>query len=160
MYITVHQAQGLLVLNNEDELAEFSRGKLIIEAAGGMVYNEKGELLMMFRRGQWDLPKGKIDDGESMEQCAIREVEEETGLSKLKLVMALQTTYHTYSLHGNTVLKPSHWFKMESKANETLVPQTEEDISDLRWVDKIEAVKLIENAYPSIREMVAKYFLS
>lgn len=159
MYIIVHGFQGPLILNDKDELVNFSKGKLIIEAAGGMVYNKMGELLMMFRRGQWDMPKGKLDDGETIEHCALREVEEETGLSTLKLTAALQTTYHTYAYQGNTVLKPSHWFRMEYTGNETLAPQLEEDITELRWVNKLEATELIKNAYPSIREMIEKYFL-
>ena len=159
MYITVHEPHGPLVLNDMDELVDFSKGMLVIEAAGGMVYNKMGELLMMFRRGHWDMPKGKLDDGETIEHCALREVEEETGLSTLKLTAALQTTYHTYIYQGNTVLKPSYWFMMEYTGAETLVPQLEEDITELRWVDRLDAAELIKNAYPSIREMIEKYFL-
>lgn len=160
MYITVHEPQGTLIFTDPSLWIEFSNEKKIIAAAGGMVYNEKNELLMMFRRGQWDMPKGKIDDGETFDACALREVEEETGLSGIKLFEALQITYHTYEYKGNTVLKPSHWFKMTCSGEQTLVPQVEEDITELRWVDKLEAEKLIKNAYPSIREMVQKYFLS
>ncbi len=159
MYIIVHEPQGPLVLNDKDKLAAFCKGKLIVEASGGMVYNENGQLLMMFRRGQWDLPKGKIDEGETIEACAIREVEEETGLKGIKLIEPLQITYHTYTYRGNDVLKPSHWFKMECSGRQQLIPQLEEDITELRWVDRQEAAELMKHAYPSIRELVVKYFL-
>jgi 8-oxo-dGTP pyrophosphatase MutT (NUDIX family) len=160
MYITVHEPEGAIVFKDEVELNQFASDKMIIEAAGGMVFNTKGELLMMKRRGKWDMPKGKLDEGESIEECAIREVMEETGLTGLKSVKKLQTTYHTYAYKGNIALKPSHWFLMEYSGIETPIPQTEEDITEICWVDKKRAEKLIKNAFPSIREMIEKYFLS
>lgn len=159
MYIIVHEPTGPIVFSQEQAWQSFLADKLIIEAAGGMVFNPKGELLMMLRRGQWDMPKGKLDEGETIEACAVREVEEETGISNLRLNGKLQTTYHTYSFQGRTVLKPSHWFKMECTGTEDLVPQTEEEITELRWVDKVEAAVLANKAYPSIKEMVEKYYL-
>lgn len=159
MYIIVHEPLGRLVFTEEHNWQSFLADKLIIEAAGGMVFNPKGELLMMLRRGQWDMPKGKLDEGETIEACALREVEEETGISNLKLIGLLQITYHTYLFNGKTVLKPSHWFKMEYSGAENLVPQTEEDITELRWVDKNEAAELAQKAFPSIREMIEKYYL-
>jgi 8-oxo-dGTP pyrophosphatase MutT (NUDIX family) len=159
MYIIVHEPTGPIIFTQEQEWNAYLSEKLIIEAAGGMVFNPKGELLMMLRRGQWDMPKGKLDEGETVEACALREVEEETGISNLRLNGKLQTTYHTYSFQGKTVLKPSHWFRMECTGTEDLVPQTEEDITELRWVDKVEAAALANEAFPSIREMIEKYYL-
>lgn len=159
MYITVHEPDGVIVLKNDVDLRHYAQNKMIIEAAGGMVFNSKGQLLMMMRRGKWDMPKGKLDEGESIEECAIREVMEETGLTQLKSLRKLQTTYHTYSYKGNIALKPSHWFLMEYSGNEIPVPQTEEDITEICWVDKKKAYELIQNAFASIREMVEKYFL-
>lgn len=159
MYIIVHEPNGPVVFTKENEWQSFLADKLIIEAGGGMVFNPIGELLMMLRRGQWDMPKGKLDEGETIEACALREVEEETGISNLKLCGKLQTTYHTYPFQGKTVLKPSHWYKMEYSGNEELVPQTEEDITELRWVDKVEAAELAQISFPSIREMIEKYYL-
>ncbi len=159
MYIIVHEPTGPVVFTKEKEWQSFLADKMIIEAGGGMVFNPKGELLMMLRRGQWDMPKGKLDEGETIEACALREVEEETGISNLKLCSKLQTTYHTYAFHGKPALKSSHWYKMEYSGNEELVPQTEEDITELRWVDKVEAAELAQIAFPSIREMVEKYYL-
>src|SRR5258705_8336444 len=83
-----------------------------IQAAGGLVLNEKKEILLIFRRGKWDLPKGKLDKGEKLEDCAIREVEEETGLKKIELVSPLTTTYHTYHEGTKFILKESHWYMM------------------------------------------------
>jgi 8-oxo-dGTP pyrophosphatase MutT (NUDIX family) len=159
MYIIVHEPTGPIIFTQEQEWNAYLSEKLIIEAAGGIVFNPKGELLMMLRRGQWDMPKGKLDEGETVEACALREVEEETGISNLRLNGKLQTTYHTYSFQGKTVLKPSHWFRMECTGTEDLVPQTEEDITELRWVDKVEAAALANEAFPSIREMIEKYYL-
>lgn len=159
MYIIVHEPKGPIVFSNEKDWESFCAEKMIIEAAGGMVYNPKGELLMMLRHGQWDMPKGKLDEGETIEDCAVREVEEETGISNIKLCGILQTTYHTYTIEGISVLKPSHWYRMECSGEESLVPQTEEGITALRWVDRTEAAALVKTAYPSIREMIEKYFL-
>ena len=159
MYINVHEPGGIIIIKDEVELEQYSVDKLIIEAAGGMVLNTEGDLLMMMRKEKWDMPKGKLDDGESIEECATREVMEETGLTGLKVVRKLQTTYHTYPFRGKTALKPSHWFLMEYLGNETPTPQIEEEITEICWVNKIKAKKLITNAFPSIREMVEKYYL-
>lgn len=137
----------------------FISNKIIIEAAGGMVINSNDQLLMMLRRGQWDMPKGKLDDGESIEECALREVEEETGLATLLLEQKLQITYHTYKIGNQDVIKPSHWYLMKFSGTETPVPQTEEDITEIRWVNKAEATELLALMFPSIREMVEKFYL-
>ena len=160
MYIIIHQSEGRLTLNNEQELQQFTQGKMIIEAAGGMVFNQTGELLMMKRRGFWDMPKGKLDEGETIEDCAIREVSEETGVHNLEIVKKLQVTYHTYIYKGSPALKPSHWFKMLQSGYEILIPQTEEDITEIRWVNKEEARSLVDQAYPSIAEMIECYYIN
>ena len=148
------------MINSEQELQQFMKGKMIIEAAGGMVFNQAGELLMMKRRGFWDMPKGKLDEGESIEECAIREVSEETGLLNLTIVKKLQITYHTYLYKGKQALKPSHWFLMSQTGHEALIPQTEEDITEIRWVNKEEARSLVDQAYPSIAEMIDSYYIN
>lgn len=160
MYIIIHQPEGQLTINNEQELQQFMQDKLIIEAAGGMVMNQVGELLMMKRRGFWDMPKGKLDEGESIEECAVREVSEETGLMNLTIIKKLQTTYHTYLYKGCEAIKPSHWYLMSHAGNEDLIPQTEEDITEIRWVNKEEARSLVDQAYPSIAEMIDRYYIN
>jgi 8-oxo-dGTP pyrophosphatase MutT (NUDIX family) len=157
MYITIHQSEGPKIIQSVEEFDAFKKDKMIIEAAGGLVFNEKEDLLMIYRRGHWDLPKGKVDEGESLEECAIREVSEETGLQNLTLIKKLHTTYHTYHMNGIHVLKPSHWFLISHKGNEPLVPQTEEDITEIKWMSKEKAQSLVDKAYHSIKEMIERY---
>lgn len=126
----------------------------VIQAGGGLVLNENKDVLMMFRRGFWDLPKGKLDEGETLENCALREVQEETGLRTLQLIKALTATYHTYEQGTHHILKESHWFLMEATSSETLIPQTEEDITEIKWVPQSELPQYKENTYPSIMEVL------
>ena len=106
----------------------------IQEAAGGLVFNAQREALLIFRRGSWDLPKGKIDPGESPEQAAVREVQEETGLRHVERGNLLTTTYHTFRNRKNTrILKPTYWYRMTTTDVE-LTPQTEEDIERAEWM--------------------------
>jgi 8-oxo-dGTP pyrophosphatase MutT (NUDIX family) len=158
MYITIHEPRGVIHLESEAAYKDYIRDKIIIEAAGGLVFNEKNELLMIFRRGFWDLPKGKVDEGETLEQCAVREVQEETGLQNIKLGTFLTTTYHTYDLKGKTIIKPSHWFRMEIWDDEKLIPQTEEDITAIKFVTKEIAYSLLDEMYPTIKIIVEQYF--
>jgi 8-oxo-dGTP pyrophosphatase MutT (NUDIX family) len=126
-----------------------------VMAAGGLVENEKGEVLLIFRRGKWDLPKGKLDPGETIEQCAVREVEEETGLKNIELKKKLTVTYHTYDEFGKHILKDSHWYKMKVKGKQEPIPQAEEDISELKWVKKIELKNYFNNTFPSVKDVLA-----
>lgn len=158
MYISIHEPTGIVNLHSAADFESYKKDKKMIEAAGGLVFNSNQELLMIFRRGFWDLPKGKVDEGETLDQCAVREVMEETGLQHIQIDEFLTTTYHTYQQNGDTILKPSHWFKMLSSFAETLVPQTEEDISKIKWVSKKEAVQLKELMYPTIKHLVEQYF--
>lgn len=146
---------GILVQEDLEALKEsfFKRFKIHV-AGGGLVLNDKREILFIYRRGYWDLPKGHQDEGERIEACAIREVREETGLQNLKIIRALQTTYHVYEQGTKHILKESHWFLMQAQSEEPLVPQTEEDIQDIRWVLPKDAGLLLQAAYPSIQEVV------
>lgn len=129
-----------------------------VRAAGGLVVNKDGALLMIFRRGHWDLPKGKIDEGESIQECAVREVKEETGLSSVYARSKLKTTYHLYDEKNKTILKTTDWFSMES-GDEVLTPQLEEDILIAKWVNKSEASLLLKQSYSIIRELVHEHYL-
>jgi len=126
----------------------------IIIAAGGLVQNEKKEILLIFRRGKWDLPKGKLDAGENLETCAVREVTEETGLQHIKLISPLTITYHTYHEGSRFILKESHWFKMKVKGEQQLIPQMEEDIHEIKWVKAGELVDYIKNSFPSVVDVL------
>ena len=90
---------------------------------------------MIFRNSKWDLPKGKLEAGENIQECAIREVEEECGVRNLQIVNQLQSTYHTYQLNGKATLKCTYWFKMITNFNDELVPQIKEGITKVAWVD-------------------------
>lgn len=105
----------------------------VITAAGGIVTDEQNRLLFIFRRGKWDLPKGKIEADETIAEGAKREIEEETGLKAIFLQEKITVTYHLYTMHNEWVLKPSHWFHFIANNTEGLTPQTAEDITDLRW---------------------------
>ncbi|SEG56129.1 NUDIX domain-containing protein [Halpernia humi] len=105
-----------------------------IEASGGIVYNPKNEILFIHRLGKWDLPKGKLEEGESIAENAIREVEEETGLTGLILDQFINQTYHVYTeRNGEKILKKTNWFKMFYNGNEMPMPQIEEGINEVSW---------------------------
>lgn len=128
----------------------------LIEAAGGLVLNPKGEILAIFRKKTWDLPKGKFEKKETPAECALREVEEETGVSKLELGAFLTHTYHTYKEKGKRVLKKTHWFTMTAPEQE-LTPQTEEEIEQAVWMAPEEFLSGKHKMYNSIREVVSSF---
>ncbi len=127
-----------------------------IEAAGGIILNEKGELLMMFRRGKWDLPKGKIDPGETPPLAAIREVKEETGLSAVELIRHVGNTFHAYqdSFTQLPTEKKTFWYLMAASSQQALVPQTSEDITSINWTNPKELPALLENSFDTIRSIL------
>ena len=130
--------------------------KKIIKAGGGLVRNGEGELLLIFRRGKWDLPKGKLDEGETIEACALREVEEETGVKHLALGELISVTRHEYfdKWVGEDVIKETHWFKMDVAGVPALVPQTEEDITAIEWTKKSDLPKRMEQSYITIIDVL------
>lgn len=130
----------------------------LIVAAGGIVANEKGEILFQFRRGKWDLPKGKLDEGETIPECAVREVEEETGLQNIELGELIGITTHHYFENDKEIEKETHWYAMKVSGEQNLVPQVEEDIEKLDWVAEHELGTYLENSYANIVEIVEKYY--
>jgi len=146
---------GILYHTNLDELkkAVWKKFKVIL-AAGGVVLNQQKEILLIHRRGKWDLPKGKLDDKESLETCAVREVKEETGLKEVKLIESLITTYHTYDESGKHILKESHWYLMHADSKQRLEPQTEEDITEIKWVPEKVLENYINKTFPLIRDII------
>lgn len=113
--------------------ADFCKKYKLTEAAGGLVFDAQGRLLVFFRRGWWDMPKGKLDPGETPEQAAVREVKEETGLSTAVPIEFLAHTWHTYEEGGKPVLKRTWWYRMHAP-NSTTCPQTEEGITEIKWI--------------------------
>jgi 8-oxo-dGTP pyrophosphatase MutT (NUDIX family) len=146
---------GILIHSDLMELRKAVWKKfLMVKAGGGLVRNSEGKYLFIFRRGVWDLPKGKLDPGETIEQCAVREVGEETGLRGVQLEAPLLVTYHTYDENGKHILKESHWFRMKASDMAGLKPQREEQITELRWVDGEAMQVLRSNTFPSIRDVI------
>ena len=109
--------------------------------------------LLMFRRGVWDLPKGKLDEGESSRQGAAREVEEETGI-RVSVGERICTTWHTYALNGNPVLKRTKWYRMEVIDDSRMRPQEDEDIEKLAWLNHHETQLALTNSFSSIRYVI------
>lgn len=138
----------------EAVMKAFKKKFVLIKAAGGMIHTKDDDLLLIFRRGKWDLPKGKLDDGEDLETCAIREVNEETGLENVKIEKPLCVTYHTYHENGRHILKESHWFLMKAKKQTNLLPQLEEDIDKCEWVPIEQLATYMENTHASILDVV------
>ncbi|MDR2204894.1 MAG: NUDIX domain-containing protein [Flavobacteriaceae bacterium] len=131
-----------------------------IEAAGGIVENKNGEILFIKRMGKWDLPKGKIEKGESPKQAALREIEEETGLNEVEIGDFLKNTYHIYTeKNGEKILKITHWFCAKYSGNETPKPQIEESITETAWKNK-HTVKqeIIGKTFKNIELVLGKYF--
>jgi 8-oxo-dGTP pyrophosphatase MutT (NUDIX family) len=148
----------LIEADEEQALENIKRDFIVIQAAGGLAYTPSQDVLLIFRRGKWDLPKGKLDEGESLETCAIREIEEETGLKNAILVGLIQKTYHTYQENGEDILKETFWYYMKAEKQE-LHPQTDEDIEECRWVPKETISSYFSNMQPSVTD-VLKTFLA
>lgn len=129
----------------------------VVRAAGGVVTNERGELLMIQLRGRWDLPKGHIDAGEDSLSAALREVEEETGIvAKPTDNKPLATTWHAYNIYGPWELKSTEWWAMSYVSGEPK-PQHEEGIGEAKWVDSAERDKCLKSSYETINAVVARY---
>ncbi len=149
---------GIFLHKNFDQLKKAVWKKFeIIKAAGGLILNENKEFLFIFRKGKWDLPKGKLDEGETLEQCAIREVEEETGLMNISLTKALLTTYHTYDENGKHILKESYWYEMHVEGKQKLIPQTIEDIHEVKWMKRKNLSNVLANSFPSVKDVIGKF---
>lgn len=145
-----------LVTKDKKALKDFVKSRfLIIKAAGGIV-TKKEKILMIFRLGKWDFPKGKLDKGESPEECAIREVEEECNI-KVRLGAHLYNTWHTYTQNRKSILKKTYWYAMESVNDSGMKPQAEEGIVDISWFAEQEAKTALINSYPSMRYLFKQF---
>lgn len=128
-----------------------------IDAAGGLVQNSEGHFLFIFRLGKWDLPKGKVDEGEKKEKAAVREVEEECGIRVAYRGALLEKTYHLYKMNGDLVLKRTYWYAMGVNKTPKLVPQTSEDISKAKWVGARDLKKIKRNTYRLVKGLIKKH---
>jgi len=137
--------------NHEEILKKFAKKIPLVIAAGGVVTNKEGKVLFIFRNGKWDLPKGGVDKGETLEQAAIREVEEETGVQGLKIENFLKTTYHIFKRNGSYKLKEVHWFAMRTSYKGELVGEASEGIEKVKWKGPKKIKKALENSYTNIK---------
>ena len=137
-----------------DDLNNFKKKYNCVKASGGVVFNFKNEILLIYRNGVWDLPKGKIEFGESYEDAALREVAEETGVKNLYLKNFLVTTYHTYSQNSINYLKITKWYRMYTNSNMRLVPQLQEGITKAMWVNYNDISDKMVNTYSSIKDVL------
>ena len=133
-----------------DELKKYYADHKLIKAAGGLVQNS-GYFLWIYRNNIWDLPKGKIEDNESITDAALREVKEECGLKGiLEISHKIIVTHHTYQLRDVKILKETHWFFMQFDGDPNTIPQLEEGITEVSWKSKNDSIKLALESYPSI----------
>ena len=128
----------------------------VCKAGGGLVYNKKGEVLFIYRNGKWDLPKGGREKGEEIELTAIREVEEETGVSRLKIKEKLQKTYHIFKRNGKYKLKITQWYEMTTTFEGVLIPQAKEGIEKVAWLNPEQVKEALNNSYENIKLLFEK----
>ena len=121
------------------------------KAGGGLVYNKNGEILFILRNGKWDLPKGGIEKEEEIEHTALREVEEETGVDKLQITKKLQKTYHIFKRNGKYRLKITHWYEMTTTFEGIPVPQENEGIEKVAWLNPNQIKEALKNSYENIK---------
>jgi len=144
-----------IIDNNLEKLKEeFYNIFKLIEASGGVVVNKDDKVLIIKRFGKWDLPKGKVQEGENIEDAALREVTEECGIGPLKIIKKLQPTFHTYYLNNQQILKQTHWYEMQYDGDENFKPQVEEDITEVKWVEKSELSIILDNTYKSVIDVL------
>ncbi|PKP14276.1 MAG: NUDIX hydrolase [Bacteroidetes bacterium HGW-Bacteroidetes-3] len=142
---------ALFCENLENNWKEFQSCFKIQKAAGGKVVNANNEVLFIYRFNKWDLPKGKLEKGESVSECAVREVEEECSITNLQIVKPLETTYHIYQEKGKTILKITYWFLMRTEFIGELTPQSEEGIEQVVFKNEAEIKSALENTYENIK---------
>lgn len=145
----IHHLNYGLLLSNFESLYR------VIKAAGGLVVHQD-DVLLIYRRGKWDLPKGKLDEGETLEHCAAREISEETGVGNLQLAAPITATYHTYSEKSRELLKESHWYLFHADQKTIPVPQTDEDIELCEWVPAKELPSYQTNMHASVIDVLTQ----
>tara|TARA_B100000787_G_scaffold162672_1_gene143641 strand:- start:44030 stop:44629 length:600 start_codon:yes stop_codon:yes gene_type:complete len=148
----------LYCINLQESWEHFKSHFKIIIAAGGLVLNENKEFLFIFRGSKWDLPKGRIEEEESIKETALREVKEECGVSQLKLHEFLIITYHIFYQNNQNRLKETHWFHMETRTKEVLKPQLEEGITIAEFKNKEDSVRALDNTYGNIHLVFKAYY--
>lgn len=144
----------------EKKLLKILKKKLpVVVAGGGMVFNKQSEILFIYRNGKWDLPKGKIEKNESIEECALREVWEETGAQGLEITEFITTTYHIFKRNNKFKLKETHWYRMTTDYTGDLKPEPSEGIKKVRWKNFQKSQKALTKSYENIKLLFPKEYL-
>lgn len=132
----------------------------LAHAAGGLVVNDEHKYLFIFRYKRWDLPKGGIEKGETKKEAALREINEETGISGLSIHSKIGISYHTYRIGTEKILKKTHWYAVQTPASYPPTPQTEEGITHAQWLDQSDLPMVLKNTYASIHDLLDAFFQS
>ncbi|WP_456436993.1 NUDIX hydrolase [Psychroserpens sp.] len=140
--------------NQESLIGEFLKKLPNVIAGGGKVINDNGDILFIYRNDKWDLPKGKAEPKETIEETALREVEEETGVSGLSITKPIETTYHIFKRNGKHKIKITYWFEMKTSYTGPLSPQENEGITKVEWLNEDERINALENSYANIKILV------
>lgn len=149
-----YDAVHLIGSNKDVLLKKFLSLLPNVIAGGGKVYNPKGSILFIFRNGKWDLPKGKAESKETINQTALREVEEETGISGLSITNPLEITYHIFKRNDRNYIKVTYWFQMYSEYDGKLIPQEKEGITKVKWIPESKLQKVLDNSYANIKLLI------
>jgi len=144
-------------VDNFKEATAFVKSKYTVIKAAGGIAEKDGKILLIFRLKKWDIPKGKLDKKEKPKKAAVREVEEECNI-RVKLKDKVCNSWHTYKRNGKNILKKTYWYSMDCLDDSEMKPQLEENIEDLRWMDMAEVKQALYNSYPSIRNVLRKYY--
>ena len=144
---------GILCENPEKFLSNFPFPKIV--AAGGIVINDKNEILFIYRDEKWDLPKGKAEKNENITQTAVREVEEETGVKDLIITKPVEKTYHIFKRAKKYHLKETYWFEMKTSYDKKFTPQISEGITRVEWISKEKISLIMKNTYQNIKLLIS-----
>lgn len=155
--LKIHDEVFLYYPDKKKLLKEFKEKLGTIKAAGGIVTNKKNQILFIYRKGKWDLPKGKMEKNESKKESALREVIEETGVKKLKIINFFSTTFHLIKVKREYFLKETHWYTMKTKYDGKLKPQKSEGIISAKWKTFDEALEIKKKTFRNIAIILTKY---
>ncbi|WP_299002711.1 NUDIX domain-containing protein [uncultured Tenacibaculum sp.] len=157
--LKVGEIEGVYLFSNNlaEVWLEFKEKFKVIVAGGGLVLNDNNEVLFIYRGTKWDLPKGRIEEGEGIEETAIREVEEECGIENLTIQRKLIDTYHLFVMDNEYRLKETHWYLMHSDYDGELIPQLEEGITEVAFKDEAATQEALMNSYANIQLVYNSY---
>ncbi|MEC8680098.1 MAG: NUDIX domain-containing protein [Bacteroidota bacterium] len=150
---------SITLKNKKKTIKKVKKMFTIIKAGGGVVSNSKKEILFIYRMKKWDLPKGKLEKGESIKDCAVREVQEETKVN-VKCGEKILSTWHTYTKNKKFILKKTTWFNMNSVDDSKMKPQKKEKIEKVEWMKKPSIDHILLNSYKTLNYLMMNYFKS